>query len=310
MFRKKLGLWGGRKVIDYNIKRNNEIEEICINNGIINIIVVPQQAGRILEYSINGLNVLYRNEKLIGVKNHINKERTPENWLNFGGYKAWPAPQTAWQWPPIFDIDQSTYSYEIKSLNNFIELKLTSNISNTKPTVGLQFIRKITICDSSSEMFVEETIVNYSKNTVQWALWDNTQVLSPGFAEIKLNSNVFTGGITFYQDFDIPSSNAYSVRKEDRKILTINCNRKEKFKVGVVTDSGEISYRCTAYDKDIILKKNFNYEGQVVYPHGSNIEVYVDTTLPYAELEILGGMKTIEPGKSINLKVNWNLSID
>ena len=77
----------------------------------------------------------------------------------------------------------------------------------------------------------------------------------------------------------------------------------------MVTDSGEVSYKCTAYDNDIILKKKFMYEGQVVYPHGSNIEVYADTTLPYAELEILGGMKKIEPNKSISLKVNWNLSM-
>ncbi|MDF2880765.1 MAG: hypothetical protein K0R54_1322 [Clostridiaceae bacterium] len=299
----------GVKMINYNIKRNNETEEIYISNGMINIIVVPQQGGRILEYSINGFNVLYRNEELIGVRNDINKERTPENWLNFGGYKCWPAPQTVWQWPPIFDIDQSYFNYEINSSKDFIDIKLTSNISKTEPVQGLQFIRTITIYDNCSNMCVEETIVNNSESTVQWAMWDNTQVLSPGFAEIKLNSNVFTGGITFYQDFDIPSSNAYSVRREDRKILTINCNRKEKFKVGVVTDSGEISYRCTAYDKDIILKKQFKYEGQVVYPHGSNIEVYVDTTLPYAELEILGGMKNIEPNKSISLKVNWNLSI-
>lgn len=299
----------GVKMINYNIKRNKETEEIFMTNGIINVIAVPQQGGRILEYSINGFNVLYRNKELEGKKNDINKERIPENWLNFGGYKGWPAPQTVWQWPPVFDIDQNTFRYEIKNSEKSIELKLTSIISETKPIRGLQFIRTITLYDNCSDMSVEEKIVNHSENAVQWAVWDNTQVLSPGFAEIKLNSNVFTGGITFYQDFDIPSSNAYSIRKEERKILTINCNRMEKFKAGVVTDSGEVSYKCTAYDKNIILKKQFEYEGQVVYPHGSNIEVYVDTSLPYAELEILGGMKLIEPGKSINLKVNWNLSV-
>lgn len=294
-------------MLNYSIVKCKNTQEIILENEIIKVIIVPEQGGRILEFSTENLNVLYRNVDLIGLKGDINAEYLPENWLNFGGYKGWPAPQTKWAWPPIFDIDLNVFEYDIVKLENSLVVTLSSPMPNT---IGLKFIREIVLEDKCNHITIKETMVNLNEEPVQWSVWGNTQALSPGYTDIKLNSDVFIGGITFYQDFDIPSKNAYSVRKEDRKILRLNCNNEEKFKVGVVTDDALLRYYCSAYKhKTLLFTQKFQYEGQVVYPHGSNIEVYVDDKLTYTELEILGGMSSIMPGKSKSIQMVWQLEL-
>lgn len=294
-------------MLNYSIVKCKNTQEIILENGIIKVIIVPEQGGRILEFSTENLNVLFRDVDLIGIKGDINAEYIPENWLNFGGYKGWPAPQSKWAWPPIFDIDLNVFAYDIVELENSLVVTLSSPISNT---IGLKFIRKIVFEDKCNHITIKETIVNLNEEPVQWAVWGNTQALSPGYVDIKLNSDVFIGGITFYQDFDIPSRNSYCVIKEDKKILRLNCNNEEKFKVGLVTDDEIIRYYCSAYKhKTLLLSQKFQYEGQVVYPHGSNVEVYVDDKHPYTELEILGGMSNIMPGESKSIQMVWQLEL-
>ena len=292
-------------MLNYSIVKCKNTEEIILENGIIKVVIVPEQGGRILEFSRENLNVLFRNPEFIGIKGDVKTESKPENWFNYGGYKGWPAPQTKWAWPPIFDIDLNVFSYEIVKFEKSLAVTLRSPVSDA---IGLKFIREIIIEEESNHINIRETIVNFNKEPVQWAVWGNTQALSPGYVDIKLNSDVFTGGITFYQDFDIPSSNAYSVRKDDTKVLRLNCDNKEKYKVGIVTDSGIIQYYCSAYKpKTLLFTQKFQYEGQVVYPHGSNVEVYVDDMLPYTELEILGGMSSIMPRESKSIHMVWQL---
>lgn len=253
----------GLIMLSYLIKKCRDTEEIIVENGIIKVIIVPQQGGRVLEFSRENLNALFRNPKYVGIKGDIKAEETAENWLNCGGYKGWPAPQTKWAWPPIFALDLGTFTYEIFKREKALVVILSSPISSN---IDFKFIREITIEDNCDFITVKETMVNLGEKVSQWAVWGNTQVVSPGYADIKLNSDVFTGGITFYQDFDMPSSNAYSVRKENGKILRINCTNEEKFKIGVVTDSETIEYHCLAYDRKLLFRQNFKYEGQVAYP--------------------------------------------
>ncbi|MHC1683617.1 MAG: DUF4380 domain-containing protein [Clostridiaceae bacterium] len=294
-------------MLNYSVLKCGDTEEIVLSNGVIKLVIVPEQGGRILEFSIDNLNVLFRNTKYIGTKANIEVENRAENWMNFGGYKGWPAPQSKWAWPPIFDIDLNVFQYEILKTEGFIMVMLSSPVSKT---LGIKFIREIIIEEGCNYITLKETIVNCNDNPVEWGVWGITQALTPGYAEVKLNSDVFTGGVTFYQDFDIPSGNAYSIRKEDGKILTVNCNNQEQFKVGIVTDNETIKYYCTAYkDKTLLFTQKFQYEGQVVYPHGSNVEIYVDNSLPYTELEVLGGISEIMPNESRSIKMIWQLEL-
>lgn len=293
--------------MECKVERVSGMEQLVLDNGIIKLVAVPEQGGRILEFSINDYNVLYRNPEFVGIKGNVNAEPKAENWPNVGGYKAWPAPQTKWGWPPIFDLDLGIFKYEIQNEENKMKVILTGPVSKK---IGIQFIRSIELGRGCNYVMVKEEMKNCNTFDVNWALWDNTQVVSPGKAVMKLHSNTYYGGLTFYQDFKMPSERAYSIEQvKDGKVVTLNCNRDEKYKVGTVTDNTSIKYICKAYEKDIILTKEFQYEGESVYPHGSNIEVYNDNLLPYCELEILGHMSVIKPDSKISLEVKWTLDI-
>jgi len=292
---------------NYSIVKYNDVQEIILDNEIIKLIVVPEQGGRIVEFSRYGVNVLFRNENFRYMKGDVTAERKPENWINFGGYKGWYAPQSKWKWPPHFDIDLSTFSYEISKEEDEIKIVLKSNIALENK---LYFIREITMKDKCDFVKVNETIVNDGKEELQLAVWGNIQVLCPGYAEVELNSDTYYGGITFYQGFDIPSQKAYSLSKSHKNVLTINCDNGESFKLGTMTDSEKIKYYCKAYeDSELLFTINFNYEGKKVYPHGSNVEVYVDKELKYAELEVLGSESSIMPGESKSIEMIWKLEI-
>ena len=161
-------------MLNYSIVKCKNTQEIILENEIIKVIIVPEQGGRILEFSTENLNVLYRNTNLIGIKGDIKAEYIPENWLNFGGYKGWPAPQTKWAWPPIFDIDLNVFEYDIIKLENSLVVTLSSPMPNT---IGLKFIREIVLEDKCNHITIKETMVNLNEEPVQWSVWGNTQAL-------------------------------------------------------------------------------------------------------------------------------------
>lgn len=294
-------------MVTYSIVKYKYVQEIILQNEIVKLIVVPEQGGRIVEFSQKNLNVLFRNEKFKYTKGDATAERKAENWINFGGYKGWYAPQNKWGWPPHFDIDLSTFFYEISKDMDEIKLVLKSNAHSESK---VYFIREITMRDKCDYIDIKETIVNHGEEILKLAVWGNTQVLCPGYAEIELNSDAYYGGITFYQGFDIPSQKAYSLLKGHKNILSVNCDNKESFKLGTTTDSEKIKYYSKVYkDKEILFTIGFNYEGKKAYPHGSNVEIYVDKELKYSELEVLGSESSIIPGESKSIEMNWKLEI-
>ncbi|MDP4145777.1 MAG: hypothetical protein Q8936_15030, partial [Bacillota bacterium] len=259
----------------------------------------------IVEYSREGLNIFYRNPECIGVKGDINAEMVWKNWLNVGGYKVWPAPQSRWKWPPIFDIDLNTFEYDIKEEEDKIKVTLLSPVSKI---LNLQFRRTIIMKDGSSAVDIEEEMINHGNEAAKWSLWGITQALSPGKVEIKLNSNTYVGGINFFQEFGLPPQELYKLNKtEEGNILELSCNEVSRYKVGTVTDSAFIKYTCNLYEKPMVYTIDFDYEGEVLYPHGNNVEVYNETYRKYVELEVLGEWKFIEPKESIKLNCTWDL---
>jgi hypothetical protein len=294
-------------MVNYSIKHYKKVQEIVLENGLVKLIIVPEQGGRIVEYSIENVNILFRNEQYKNTIGDINKKRKAENWINFGGYKGWEAPQINWGWPPVFELDLGNYDYELRKGSNEIQVTLTSEISKIDK---LQFVRTIIMHDSSNTIKINEKIINHSNNFKNLAVWGNTQVATPGFCEIQLNSDLFFGGITFYQNFKIPSSKAYELKDRGKKVLKIICDNCEKFKVGVVTDNEKLKYYLPLNkDKIVIFTIKFNYQGKVVYPHGSNVEVFVDDILSYAELEVLGKLANVSPKGSISMDMEWDLEM-
>jgi hypothetical protein len=87
-----------------------------ISNDKVEAVVAPE-VGRIMHFGLTGdeAGVFWANRLLEGKSPDPNSS----DWLNFGGEKTWPAPQSEWQtmvgrpWPPPATFDSSPYAAKV-----------------------------------------------------------------------------------------------------------------------------------------------------------------------------------------------------
>ena len=84
-------------------------DAIILRNAAVEVVVVPS-VGRVMQFRFVGETdgPFWENEKLAG------QRMPPEPWKaahgSFGGDKTWPAPQSAWNWPPPVAFDASAHT--------------------------------------------------------------------------------------------------------------------------------------------------------------------------------------------------------
>jgi len=147
-----------------------------MSNGLVELLIVPEIGGRIIQFVFDGHGYLFVNDSLAG-KVLPYKEG---EWNNYGGDKLWPAPQ-GWdgphQWPGPGDpvLDGGRFRYRIlRAQGNRASLHLTSPPDKDK--TGLQFARLVTLKAGKPEVFFENTMTNVSDRDVSWSVWSVTQI--------------------------------------------------------------------------------------------------------------------------------------
>ena len=83
---------------------------VRLANGILELLVVPEIGGRVIQLRVGGLDLLYVNPRHAGRVYRPEENNFNAGWKNYGGSKVWPAPQ-GWssdaEWPgppdPVLD---------------------------------------------------------------------------------------------------------------------------------------------------------------------------------------------------------------
>ena len=109
----------------------------------------------------------------------LSRKLAPDDngWINFGGDKAWPAPQSDWQriagrsWPPPASFDARAYTAEV--IGDSI-VRMTSQVD---PAYGMRVRRDIQL--AGDELIVETTYEKLAGAAVRAAVWTITQLTSP-----------------------------------------------------------------------------------------------------------------------------------
>jgi hypothetical protein len=115
-----------------------------ISNGKTKLVVVPQIGGRVMEYSVDGKNVVWQNKDLIG-----KVVESPKEWPNYGGYKNWNAPQDLWGFPPDEDLDWNPA--KVEPLADGVRIT-----GRTSRKYGLAFIKEIHLQPESSKVQLKQ----------------------------------------------------------------------------------------------------------------------------------------------------------
>lgn len=156
--------------VDYHGWRDCHV----VTNGIVEAVVVPA-IGRVMQFRFVGddLGVFWENRQLDGMPAQSRSE-----WMNFGGDKAWPAPQGNWErvtgraWPPPATFDSVPMAARVQEH----ELILSSP---TDRSYGVQVFRRITLRPDLAAMAITTRYCKVLGPPINLGVWVVTQLRDP-----------------------------------------------------------------------------------------------------------------------------------
>ena len=254
-----------------------------IANGSVEAVVVPA-IGRVMQLRLAGdvEGAFWENRTLDG---QLPAPDSPE-WINFGGDKSWPAPQTDWpkhqgrEWPPPVGFDSSP----VEAVVGARGVMLTSPVD---PGFGIRVTRHV---EMDAELPVLRIRTEYRKilgPPVRASVWTITQMQDPERVCMPLpTDSTFAGGYVRLMEAE-----PERLRVEDR-LLSLGRHARNSAKIGSdATSMVWVGRKCVVrIDAE---------PGPGEYPDGGCVtEVYTNSDpLPYVELETLGPLATLSGGE-------------
>jgi hypothetical protein len=256
-----------------------------IDNGSVEAVVVPA-IGRVMQLCLKGeaYGAFWENRALDGQLHDADSS----DWLNFGGDKCWPAPQSAWphhqgrDWPPPVAFD----SCPVKAVAVERGVVLTSPVDSG---YGIQTVRRVELDPAQPVMCIRTEYRKLSGAPVTVGIWTITQMSEPERVCILLPAkSKYAAG--YVRLLEAEPANL----KIDGHLLSLMRHIQLQVKIG--TDGSSLAWlgpNCVVrIDMEIRTGE---------YPDGGCItEVYTNPDpLKYVELETLGPLTTMNAGDRI-----------
>lgn len=264
-----------------------------LSNPRVEAIVVPA-IGRIMQFRFRETaGSFWENPALDGRSPRPQSDR----WLNFGGDKIWPAPQSDWEtiigrsWPPPLTYDAMPYRVRVKG--NALEL-----ISAVDSNYGIRLDRQIELDPNRPIMTVTSTYHKETGEPQTVAVWTVAQLQDPVavYALIPQPSSFPEGYVEFFGD----GSNLIQV---ENSLLSLTRDPQNSYKIG--TEANTLIWRGT--EEAIVM--NAPKSANATYPDGgSSAEIYANADPnAYVELEFLSPLKRLARGDRLQLRVTYTL---
>jgi hypothetical protein len=143
-----------------------------LSNRWIQLIVVPQNGGRLMQVSFAGHPFLFVNPKFAGKY----LPPTSGQWFNYGGDKIWLLPEgnkDEQHWAGGSDlIDDGPFSFRKLSEGQQCEIELTGPAD---PQTGVQFLRTIRLEADSPRIRFRASMKNVTGHVVEWSMQSVSQ---------------------------------------------------------------------------------------------------------------------------------------
>jgi len=293
-----------------------------LRNDLVTLAVIPAIGGRAMQYDLGDHPFLWVNPAEIG-RTYDPSADAP--WPNFGGYKSWVAPQGQWlrgggQWPAAPTLDHGIYATTSETSDQGqVTLISTGPVESFDrwQAKGLSLTRRFTLRPRSTQVRVEQIIINQGTHPQQVANWDVTQV--PGsHAEASDPDNFFVyfpvnprsmfgprGFLVFPGDGRTGADSQWKNWSADG-IAGVQYLRRSG-KIGADVTGGWIAY-VDERDGYTFLKR---FEVTVApspgtYPDGgSSAQVFTNGREPYIEVGVLGPLVDLLPQQQTSFIVDW-----
>jgi hypothetical protein len=230
--------------------------------------VDADDGGRIVEFSLDGKNAL------------ATREDSPVAY----GTSFWPSPQSDWDWPPPPELDRLPWTAAVEKDTLVLA-------SSTNAALGLDATARIRFDRANESLLILYTLSNRGSSPRRVAPWQN--------------SRVRPGGLTFYPSngptlppstLELPLIDGVAWLLHDPKTMTEN---RKSF-----ADGAEGLLAHVAGDL-LFVKTWLDVPREEQAPGEAEIELYVDKTGLFVEVEQQGPYEELAPGASLVWVTGW-----
>ncbi len=267
---------------------------IALENGAgTRVVLCPQAGGRVLEYSLNGVNALYLNPAQQGWR-HV--PGIPSVDPCGGRLDIGPENVLA----PHPDLWLGDWTGEVTGEGR---ARLTSVCDRV---TGIRLVREFTLAADTSRLVCEQRMINASDKPVSCCHWSRTLAVGGGLCLVPLTpGSRFPRGYLMYGPGPVmnfkPADPNIRVRDGFLEILGTPANPK----LGMDSAAG---WFCYLMRSDLLFVKRFPVYPDRVYSEmaGLTISIWYFRD-EMCELEPIGPRETLAPGASASYAEEWEL---
>jgi hypothetical protein len=304
-------------------------KSVALTNGLIELQVVPDIGGRVMQFQLGPKEFFWVNPQLAGKPSPPGGLAPDGGWLNYGGDKLWPAPQgwdndQQWPGPPDAVLDGSPYTCDLDPAGPSIRLT-----SGDDPRSGIRFSRVIRLFPASTRVAIAATMTNIDTKPRRWGIWAHTQLdgaqrdgarhnaLLTAWCPLNPRSRFPQG---YQVIFGAPDNPTFQPDRE-RGLMRVQYQYRVG-KIGLDCRAGWVATVDGA--SGAVFVQQFRFEQTKEYPDGSSVEFWTngigkihaynkDIELkadpaenPYVfESELLSPFAQLRPGASYRWYYDW-----
>lgn len=264
---------------------------VRVSNGNTSVTLGHQAGGRVLEYSLNGVNAIYLDPRAAGTAANDSGQG-----MTGGRFDVGPE-QTIARHPLLWS---GAYDVEITGPRS---ARMTSR---PDPATGLQVVRDFALDADSPRLTCVQTMRNISDRTVEACYWCRTFAEGRGIAVVPVTTpSKYPHAYVMYEGRDL-----IQMRPQDEKIQRLDdylvITGPPKFpKLGMDSTAGWFAYLTP---QDLLFVKQFPVFPDRVYNEVAGLTMsiwYPDG--PMVELEPIGPREILRPGESASFTEVWTL---
>ena len=307
-----------------------------LSNRWVQLIVVPQNGGRLMQVSFAGHPYLFVNPKFAG------KYLPPESgqWFNYGGDKIWLLPEgnnDEQHWAGDSDVlDDGPFSFRKLSEGERCEIELTGPAD---PQTGIQFLRTIRLDADTPRIRFHASMKNVTGHTLEWSMqsvsqYDTGEPSSPSPGSPSLGTSArFNHDFWTFTPANRSSSylNQYHVRFGPAENSAVSVRDDGLFTVHYVHMAAELWLDSTEGWLAVVdggsryaMVERFQYEDNKPYPGKASVIFWTngpelrlnsegmpslsadaDASPYYLEAELNSPMCKLRPGESCDFDTEW-----
>lgn len=297
-----------------------------LSNGLVELQVVPEIGGRVIQIKLDDYEYLFVNDELAGRSPPPSGVGPEGEWLNYGGEKLWPAPQGRgipgmWDGPPDPVLDGSPHTGTIlQASGNRPAIRL---VSRDDPRSGIRFSREIRLFRDTSRVRVEATMTNIDTKPRHWGIWSVMQhnAANRSGAGYDQNMRVYCPirpGSIYPKGYNVmrgPEDHTSFALDPQGKTVVAHFERK----MGKIRVDCAAGWVATVHGSaGCVLVERFPYYPEREYPDQASVEVWLhgpygpmaDQTDPktfpfFLESELVSPFAQLAPGESYTFAYEW-----